>query len=100
MTGAGPLEGVRVLDFTMYVAGPYCTRLLADMGAEVIKVEPPGGEVMRKAPPFRDGVSAYFGHLNCGKKSIELDLKSRRTWQRSARSQPGSTWWWRTTGRE
>ncbi|MCY4591473.1 MAG: CoA transferase [Alphaproteobacteria bacterium] len=76
MTGAGPLEGVRVLDFTMYVAGPYCTRLLADMGAEVIKVEPPGGEVMRKAPPFRDGVSAYFGHLNCGKKSIELDLKS------------------------
>ena len=76
MNGGGPLAGVRVLDFTMYVAGPYCTRLLADMGAEVIKVEPPGGEVMRKAPPFRDGVSAYFGHLNCGKKSIELDLKS------------------------
>ena len=71
----GPLTGVRVLDFTMYVAGPYCTRLMADMGAEVIKVEPPGGEIMREAPPFQGEVSAYFGHLNCGKKSIELDLK-------------------------
>ena len=72
----GPLTGVRVLDFTMYVAGPYCSRLMADMGAEVIKVEPPGGEVMRNAPPFQGEKSAYFGHLNCGKKSIELDLKS------------------------
>jgi CoA:oxalate CoA-transferase len=72
----GPLAGVRVLDFTMYVAGPYCSRLLADMGAEVIKVEPVGGEIMRNAPPFQGSQSAYFGHLNCGKKSIELDLKN------------------------
>ena len=72
----GPLAGVRVLDFTMYVAGPYCSRLMADMGAEVIKVEPPGGEIMRNAPPFQGTQSAYFGHLNCGKKSIELDLKT------------------------
>ena len=72
----GPLAGVRVLDFTMYVAGPYCTRLMADMGAEVIKVEPPGGEIMRNAPPFQGQQSAYFGHLNCGKKSVELDLKT------------------------
>jgi CoA:oxalate CoA-transferase len=71
----GPLAGVRVLDFSMYVAGPYCSRLLADMGAEIVKVEPPGGEIMRSAPPFQGGQSAYFGHLNCGKKSIELDLK-------------------------
>ena len=71
----GPLAGVRVLDFTMYVAGPYCARLLVDMGAEVIKVEPPGGEVMRNAPPFQGEQSAYFGHLNCGKKCVELDLK-------------------------
>ncbi len=71
----GPLAGVRVLDFTMYVAGPYCSRLMADMGAEVIKVEPPGGEVMRSAPPFQGSQSAYFGHINCGKKCIELDLK-------------------------
>lgn len=74
-TPPGPLDGVRVLDFSMYVAGPYCTRLMADMGAEVIKVEPPGGEIMRNAPPFHDDRSAYFGHLNCGKKSLELDLK-------------------------
>jgi CoA:oxalate CoA-transferase len=72
----GPLAGVRVLDFSMYVAGPYCSRLMADMGAEVIKVEPPGGEIMRSAPPFQGTRSAYFGHLNCGKKSIELDLKT------------------------
>ena len=71
----GPLDGVRVLDFSMYVAGPYCSRLMADMGAEVIKVEPPGGEIMRSAPPFHDDRSAYFGHLNCGKKSLALDLK-------------------------
>ncbi len=72
---AGPLTGVRVLDFSMYVAGPYCTRLMADMGAEVIKIEPLGGELMRKAPPFHRDKSSYFGHLNCGKKSVELDLK-------------------------
>ena len=59
----------------MYVAGPYCSRLMADMGAEVIKVEPPGGEIMRTAPPIKGSQSAYFGHLNCGKKSLALDLK-------------------------
>ncbi|MEM7405072.1 MAG: CoA transferase [Pseudomonadota bacterium] len=72
---AGPYEGLRVLDFTMFVAGPYCTRLMADMGAEVIKIEPPGGEFLRAAPPVRDGHSAYFGTLNCGKKSLAIDLK-------------------------
>ncbi len=72
----GPLDGIRVLDFSMFLAGPYCTRLMADMGAEIIKVEPPGGDFLRNAPPFRNGRSAYFGHINCGKKSLELDLKS------------------------
>ncbi|MDP6873327.1 MAG: CoA transferase [Alphaproteobacteria bacterium] len=71
----GPLDGIRVLDFSMFLAGPYCSRLMADMGAEIIKVEPPGGDFLRHAPPFRDGQSAYFGHINCGKKSLELDLK-------------------------
>ncbi|MBT3494205.1 MAG: CoA transferase [Rhodospirillaceae bacterium] len=71
----GPLDGMRVLDFSMYLAGPYCSRLMADMGAEIIKVEPPGGDMLRHAPPFRGGQSAYFGHMNCGKKSLELDLK-------------------------
>lgn len=68
------LGGVRVLDFTTIVSGPYCTRLLADLGAEVIKIEPPEGDFIRVQPPLRDGKSAYFAHLNCGKKSLALDL--------------------------
>lgn len=71
-----PLEGVRVLDFSIMLAGPYCARLLADVGAEVIKVEPPEGEEMRLRAPLREGQSAYFGQLNAGKQSIALDLKS------------------------
>lgn len=68
------LGGVRVLDFTAIVSGPYCTRLLADLGAEVIKLEPPEGDFIRVQPPLRNGKSAYFAHLNCGKKSLALDL--------------------------
>jgi crotonobetainyl-CoA:carnitine CoA-transferase CaiB-like acyl-CoA transferase len=71
------LGGVRVLDFTTIVSGPYCTRLLADLGAEVIKVEPPEGDFIRTQPPMRAGKSAYFAHLNCGKKSIAIDLRQR-----------------------
>ena len=72
----GLLDGIRVLDFTTMMAGPYCTRQLADMGAEVIKIEAPGGEQNRRAAPIRDGESAVYGHLNCGKHSIAIDLKS------------------------
>ncbi|MCL4745247.1 MAG: CoA transferase [Burkholderiaceae bacterium] len=57
------------------IAGPYCTRLLADFGAEVIKCEPPAGDMVRATEPLRDGCSSYFGHLNIGKQSICLDLK-------------------------
>lgn len=71
----GPLDGVRVLDFTNMLSGPYCTRLLADLGAEVIKVEPPAGDHNRHRRPVRKGYSSFFGHLNCGKKSIVLNLK-------------------------
>jgi crotonobetainyl-CoA:carnitine CoA-transferase CaiB-like acyl-CoA transferase len=70
------LEGVRVLDFTTTIAGPHCTRLLADLGAEVIKVEAPDGDMMRTRPPIRNGASTSFGQLNAGKKSIVLDLKT------------------------
>src|SRR3979411_3376806 len=68
--------GLRVLDFSTTMAGPHCTRMLADMGAEVIKIEPAEGETMRTRPPLRNNCSAVFGQLNVGKKSLVLDLKS------------------------
>lgn len=72
----GPLAGVTVLDLTRVLAGPYCTMILADLGARVIKVEQPGtGDDSRAYGPFLNGASAYFGSLNRGKESIALDLK-------------------------
>jgi CoA:oxalate CoA-transferase len=73
MTSA--FERLRIVDFTTTIAGPHCTRLLADIGAEVIKVEPPEGDMMRSRQPLRDGASTSFGQLNTGKKSVVLDLK-------------------------
>jgi crotonobetainyl-CoA:carnitine CoA-transferase CaiB-like acyl-CoA transferase len=70
-----PLTGLRVLDFSTTIAGPHCSRLLADMGAEVIKVESPEGDLMRSRPVMRGGASTMFGQLNAGKRSIVLDLK-------------------------
>src|SRR5260370_278283 len=70
------LERVRVLDFTTTIAGPHCGRLLADLGAEVIKIEAPEGDMMRTRPPLRNGASTSFGQLNAGKKSLVLDLKT------------------------
>ena len=73
----GCFAGLRVLDFSTTIAGPHCGRMLADMGAEVIKIETAEGETMRTRPPLRNGCSTAFGQLNVGKKSLVLDLKSK-----------------------
>jgi len=71
----GALRGIKVLDFSAMIAGPYCARWLADLGADVVKVEALDGDHMRHRPPLRDGSSSFFGHLNNGKRCITLDLK-------------------------
>ena len=68
--------GLRVVDFSTTIAGPHCTRLLADMGAEVVKIESPEGDMLRTRPPLRNGASTNFGQLNAGKKSVVLNLKT------------------------
>jgi CoA:oxalate CoA-transferase len=76
MQAAGPLSGIIVLDLTRVLAGPYCTMMLSDLGARVIKVErPEGGDDARQIGPFIEGKSAYFMSLNRGKESIALDLR-------------------------
>ena len=70
-----PLNGIRVLDLSRVLAGPYCTALMADLGAEIIKLEPPTGDDYRHIGPFRDGESALFTLNNRGKKSLVLNLK-------------------------
>src|SRR5690349_9752632 len=76
---AGPLTGTRVVDLTRALAGPYCTLLLGDMGADVIKIELPGSgdETRQWGPPFVEGESSYFMSVNRNKRSVTLDLKSR-----------------------
>jgi CoA:oxalate CoA-transferase len=75
----GLLEGVRVLDLTRVLAGPYATMILADLGAEVLKIELPGqGDEARGFGPFQKGESAYFTSVNRGKKSVTLDLRAEK----------------------
>lgn len=72
----GPLCGVRVLDLTRVLAGPYCTTLLWELGAEILKIEQPGhGDDTRAFPPFQNGESVYFASINRGKRSLALNLK-------------------------
>ncbi len=74
---AGILEGIRVVDLSRYIAGPFCGQLLADMGAEVIKVEKPGeGDISRTVGPWKDGVSLFFQTCNVNKKSITADMRT------------------------
>lgn len=76
-----PLAGLRVLELGTFVSAPYCGKLFAGYGAEVIKIEPPGGDISRAHGPFKDGVpnpetSALFLYLNTGKQSVELDIRT------------------------
>jgi crotonobetainyl-CoA:carnitine CoA-transferase CaiB-like acyl-CoA transferase len=78
----GPLRGIRIVDFTQALAGPFCTMLLADLGADVVKIEPPSGDMTRFSGPLArdDGerhYGGYFASINRNKRSVVLDLKSR-----------------------
>jgi crotonobetainyl-CoA:carnitine CoA-transferase CaiB-like acyl-CoA transferase len=81
----GPLDGVRVVEFCQIAAGPFCGMLLADQGADVIKVESPSGDAMRQWPPISEGYSENFASLNRNKRSLVLDLK-RQDHVREARA--------------
>jgi crotonobetainyl-CoA:carnitine CoA-transferase CaiB-like acyl-CoA transferase len=92
-TGGGPLAGLLIADFSRILAGPYATMLLADLGAEVIKVEGPAGDDTRSwQPPVRDGVATYYLGVNRNKRSVALDLKDPGTWRPRASWPGGPTW--------
>ena len=74
-SGMRPLEGIHVLDFTRVLSGPHCTRMLSDLGADVIKLEPPEGDLTRFAYPRVGSMSTYFAQQNVGKQNISMDLK-------------------------
>ena len=105
MTTAYPLAGLRVLDLSTEIAGPYCTKLLVDAGADVIKVEAPAGDPLRRwtssgaaIPPGEDG--AFFQHLNGAKRSVVAVSKRPRAAGWSWISPPSPTSWWRALHRE
>src|ERR1700733_15636594 len=73
----GALAGIRVLDISRILGGPYCGQILGDHGADVLKVEPPQGDDTRTwGPPFKDGVASYYRGLNRNKRTMALDLSS------------------------
>ena len=92
---SGPLSGITILDLTRVLAGPFATMVLGDLGARVIKVEPPDGDDSRAFGPWVGGTSAYFGSLNRGKESIALDLRDdadRAVFGKLAGVRTNSTW--------
>ena len=92
-----PLAGLRVLELARVLAGPWIGQTLADLGADVIKVESPGGDETRGwGPPFADdGAAAYFHACNRGKRDVVLDFADPRDLARARRWRPAPTWWWR-----
>ncbi|MGI9597394.1 MAG: CaiB/BaiF CoA transferase family protein, partial [Acidimicrobiales bacterium] len=75
--GGAPLDGIKVVDFTRVLAGPHCTKTLRDLGAEVIKIEPPASDTGRSGQPHVGAMSLYFAQQNSGKRAISLDLNHR-----------------------
>ena len=71
-----PLAGVRVLDLSRIVSGPMCGRILADLGADVVKIEPPTLDTTRMVAPASDGASPYFAEMNAGKRNVCIDIKN------------------------
>jgi crotonobetainyl-CoA:carnitine CoA-transferase CaiB-like acyl-CoA transferase len=69
-----PLDGIRVVDFSRVLAGPHCAKTLLDLGAEVVKIEPPAGDLSRRAFPNKGGISGYYAQQNAGKRNISIDL--------------------------
>jgi CoA:oxalate CoA-transferase len=71
---AAPLDGLRVVDFTRILAGPYCTKALRDLGADVTKIEPPAGDLGRFGLPRVNGIGLYYVQQNAGKRNLSIDL--------------------------
>ena len=87
-----------MLDFSRVLSGPHCGRMLADMGADVIKVEPPEGDMTRYSFPRVNSIATYFTQQNCGKRNISLDLRQPRAVDAPARDGPAQpTSCWRTS---
>src|SRR5439155_10410025 len=74
MAAKGPLSGIRVVDFSRVLAGPHCAKTLHDLGADVIKIEPPRPDISRAALPKNDSMSYYYIQQNAGKRNVSLDL--------------------------
>ena len=74
MTSNLPLAGIKVVDFSRVLAGPHCGKTLLDLGADVVKFEPPGGDIARRAFPNDGGVSGYYAQQNAGKRNLSVDL--------------------------
>src|SRR5215467_5987522 len=85
---AGPLSGIRVVDFSRVLAGPLCARTLQDLGAEVIKIEPPSPDVSRFAFPSTDGMSGYYAQQNAGKRNVSINLNLPGAYETLSRRNP------------